>query len=165
MNTPAKRYVEIFEEKVENGQSVLRYYGYDRKMHDVGSVAALGKLIDSLSSDCFPNGVPNLDGKTRKSVTLVLTACSCNNVVARVAEGSRYEATFTPSNAAMQPEAQVEMGGVDITDNVVTTRVVREITGSGAQALIKELTLVDVAIPKVTGNIEITITYSIPVHP
>lgn len=148
MNTPAKRYVEIFEEKVENGKSVLRYYGYDHKMHTIGS-GDVQALVDCMSDTVFPNGVPNFDGKERYTVTLDLEHCTAQNPAVRTA--SPYVCKLVPDNGytftdnsagtdgpdKIALNCTVEMGGVDITADAFK---------SG-----------DVRVSNVTGNITVTV--------
>ena len=132
MKTPVKRYVEIFEEKVEDGKSVLRYYGYDHKMHTIGS-GDLQALVDCMAAEAFPNGVPNLDGKERYAVTLDLAHCTAQNTAVRTA--SPYECKLiADSNYTVKNESgkialtvTVEMGDDDITSTAYsyTTGIVK----------------------------------------
>lgn len=132
MKTPVKRYVEIFEEKVENGKSVLRYYGYDRKMHTIGS-GDLQALVDCMDAEVFPNGVPNFDGKERYDVTLDIEHCTAENTAVRTA--SPYECkliaadgyTVTNETGKIALEVTVEMGDDDITDTAYsyTTGIIK----------------------------------------
>lgn len=116
METP--RYIEIFEERNENGQSVLRYHGFDNKMHRVGDVQS---LIDCMADSAFPNGIPNLDGKTRYVVTLNMSYCSTDNKSCRTASpyvcklipAPNYTVTNEKGKVALK--VSIEMGGTDIT--------------------------------------------------
>lgn len=125
MNTP--RYIEIFEERNEGGKSVLRYYGFDRKMHEVGS-GNLQALVDCMDDSVFPNGVPNFDGKERYTVTLDLEHCTAENTAVRTA--SPYECKFVADgNFSFSGDAgkvalavTVEMGSDDITDTAFNNK-------------------------------------------
>lgn len=125
MNTP--RYIEIFEERNEGGKSVLRYYGFDRKMHEVGS-GNLQALVDCMDDSVFPNGVPNFDGKERYAVTLNLEHCTAENAAVRTA--SPYECkliaatgyTVTNETGKIALTVTVEMGSDDITDTAFNNK-------------------------------------------
>lgn len=118
MDTP--RYIEIFEERNENGKSVLRYHGFDNKMHKVAG--DFMSLVDCMGSTVFPNGVPNLDGKERHSVTLDIEHCTAQNTAVRTPSpyvckfvaDSGYTVTNELGKIALT--VTVEMGDDDISD-------------------------------------------------
>ena len=153
MNTP--RYIEIFKETVENGKSVLRYHGYDGKMHTIGS-GDVQALADCIASTAFVNGAPSFDGKTRHEITMTLTRATSDSKLARVADGSPYVAHFVSSAYADYPSFSysVTMGGDTITDDVTELKTITETVG-GVSTTYKQL---NVNIPSVTGAVVVTVT-------
>lgn len=117
---------------MENGKSVLRYYGYDHKMHTIGS-GDLQVLVDCMGADVFPNGVPNFDGKERYGVTLDIEHCTAENAAVRTA--SPYECkliaatgyTVKNESGKIALTVTVEMGEDDITSTAYsyTTGIVK----------------------------------------
>lgn len=149
MNIPTPRYIEIFEERAENGKSVLRYHGFDNKMHTIGS-GDLQALVDCMDAEVFPNGVPNFDGKERYGVTLDIEHCTAQNTAVRTA--SPYVCEFVADSnfsfygetGEVALEVTVEMGDDDITDTAFNNK-----TGI-------------VKIAEVTDDIKITIKAQTP---
>lgn len=135
MDTP--RYIEIFEERNESGKSVLRYHGFDNKMHKVaGDFMA---LVDCMDSTVFPNGVPNLDGKERYGVTLDIEHCTAHNTAVRTP--SPYVCKFVADSifsfigeaGKVKLNVTVVMGDDDISDTAFNKKTgvvkVAEVTG------------------------------------
>lgn len=151
----AQRYIEIFEEREENGKSKLSYYGFDKKMHDVGEADVddlkeiVEKIWNVLKGTSVEGGtVPTPAWIDAATITNTLTNVTNDNAAVRVAKGTSYEATLALSNSAKSyATCTVTMGGTTITDSVVSS-----VTGAAHK---KKIT-----IPNVTGNIVITATQS-----
>jgi len=147
----AERYIEIFEERNENGKSELSYYGFDKKMHDASESAkeAVTKLWSVIKSTSVEGGtVPTPSWIDPATVTNTLTNVSTDNPAARVEKGKPYEATLQLSNSAKTfSTCTVTMGGTSITDTAV-----KAVTGATNKKKIE--------IPNVTGNLVITATQS-----
>lgn len=146
MNTPTPRYIEIFEERAENGKSVLRYHGFDNKMHEVCEQVKsnLEKVVDSLKSSSFANGVPALDwADTKYTVTYSGSNASIDFPYARVS-GS-FNATLKANSGYKITACSVTMGGSSVA-NAYTPK------GTGT------ITEGTISIANVTGDISISAT-------
>lgn len=151
----AQRYVEIFEERNEAGKSKLSYFGFDKKMHDVGEadVNELREIVEALwnvikSGSVEGGTVPTPGWVDAATVTNTLTNVTNTNAAARVAKGTAYEGELALSNSAKTyATCTVTMGGTDISSTALSS-----VTGAAHKK--------KVLIPNVTGNIVITATQS-----
>ena len=149
----AERYIEIFEEKRDGGKSELSYYGYDRKMHDVGESAkeAVKNIWKGIKATSMNGSVPTPSWIDAATITYILTSCTSDGPE-RVEKGDAFEAILTLSNTAKTfATCTVTMGGTSITDTAV--KAVKE--GNSTIAYKKKI-----EIPEVTGNVVITATQS-----
>lgn len=133
------------QEVVEGDSTTVRYRGYNGEQSiatgaELEQVKAnLEKVLDSLKSADFANGVPTLDwASTKYAVTLTLTHATCSNTDARTS--GKYEATLAAEATYSLTTVTVTMGGTDITSTAYTSA-----TGK-------------VSIANVTGAIAITAT-------
>lgn len=147
----AERYIEIFEERKENGRSELSYQGFDKKMHDVSesvkdAVTKMWEVMDtSVSGGAVPK--PSWIGTTY-TITNNLTNVTTDNPVVRIEAGKPYEAILTTSNSAKTVTlTTLTMGGT----NKASTNA-SSVTGATNKKKI--------SFDSVTGNIVITASQS-----
>ena len=127
------------QEVVEGDSTTVRYRGYNGEQSiatgaELEQVKAnLEKVLDSLKSADFANGVPTLDwASTKYAVTLTLTHATCSNTDARTS--GKYEAILAPEATYSLTTVSVTMGGTDITStayNSTTKKVsIANVTGA-----------------------------------
>ena len=133
------------QEVVEGDSTTVRYRGYNGEQTIATSAeleevkANLEKVLDSLKSADFANGIPALSwAETKYAVTLTLTHATCDNTDARTS-GS-YSCTLAAEDTYTLTTVAVTMGGTDITSTAYD---------SGTKK---------VSIANVTGAIAITAT-------
>lgn len=115
------------QEVVDGDKTEVKYRGYNGEQKiatgaELEQVKAnLEKVLDSLKSADFANGIPTLDwASTKYAVTLTLTHATCDNTDARTS--GKYEATLAPeaTYAFGDDAVSVTMGGTDITSTAYT---------------------------------------------
>jgi len=129
------------QEVVDGDKTEVRYRGYNGEQKIATSAqldevkANLEKVLDSLKSADFANGIPTLDwASTKYAVTLTLTKCSADNTDARTS--GKYETTLTPDSGYEFGDSAVAvtMGGTTITTtawDASTGKVtIAEVTGA-----------------------------------
>lgn len=146
----ADRYIEIFEERKDNGKSKLSYYGYDGKMHDVGEadIDALKKVVEDLWSVSTADVADPEWVDTSYTIRCNLTSLTSDNPKKRIKKGEPYEAILTTSNSSKTVNITVlTMGG----DSIAATAV-SSVTGATNKKKI--------SIAAVTGDVVITAAQS-----
>ena len=143
----ADKYIEIFEENIKNGKSELSYYGFDKKMHEVGENIKdiVTKMWQMMATGVSGATVPNpswIDNSY--TITYTLTNVTTNNPIVRIKAGEPFDAVLTTSNSSKTVTLSAfTMGGTDKSSNATSA------TGKTTLHL-----------DSVTGNIVITATQS-----
>ena len=107
------------QEVVSGDSTSIKYRGYNGEQTIATGAqleqvkANLEKVLDSLKSADFANGVPTLDwAATKHAVTLTLTHATCSNTDARTS--GKYEATLAAEDTYTLTTVAITMGGTDI---------------------------------------------------
>jgi len=111
-------------------------------------------VVDCMATSAFTNGVPNLDGKERYSVTHTLNSkCTADNPALRTPKGEPYKVRLTAAAGK-----SFDNGDTSGTLNLALTMGGTSIVSTAASF---HGTYADIEIPDVSGAIVITVTENV----